>query len=296
MAAEARLTRRFASLSSALVSGLDLRLLLLWVLGTLAPALIAALPIWRSLVSALDLSPLSPAVARHFDALVFEDLTSRFQVLRPTHEGVLSVAVACFVLLSPLLTAAMLAIAEGGPSTGFVSLLQSALAWYGRSFRLWLCSLVPVAALVGIASWLSKTASSYGERATLESNATWAGRLALAGILILAALLHVTVEAARAELVTSPLRRSVLGAWRAGVRKALAQPLATLALYFAPSLFSLGLAALLLAIRVRLSGASFIALASGTVVTQLAVASIGWGRVSRLIALSRLFRARVENE
>src|SRR4051812_41681947 len=154
--AGARLTRRFASLSSALVSGLDLRLLLLWVLGTLAPALIAALPIWRSLASALDLSPLSPAVARHFDALVFEDLTSRFQVLRPTHEGVLSVAVACFVLLSPLLTAAMLAVAEGGPSTGFVSLLQSALAWYGRSFRLWLFSLIPVAALVGIASWLSK--------------------------------------------------------------------------------------------------------------------------------------------
>lgn len=296
MTAATKLRRRFAGVSSALLAGLDVRLLLVWVLGTLAPALIAAIPIWRSLASLLDLSPLSPALARHFDALVFEDLTSRFQVLRPAHEGGLIVAVACFLLLAPLLTAAMLGIAESGPSTGFISLLQSALAWYARSFRVWLCSLFPVALLVGVGSWLSKTASSYGERATLESSATWANRLALVGIIVLAALLHLTVEVARAELVANPERGSVLLAWWVGVRKALALPLQTLALYLLPSALSLCLAAVLLAVRARVTSASWVQLVLGVLITQLAVAAIGWGHLSRLVALSRLFRSSVESK
>jgi hypothetical protein len=296
MAVAARFARRFVGLPSALVSGLDVRLLLLWVLGTLAPALIAALPIWRTLASLLDFSPLSPDVARHFDALLFEDLMGGFRTLRPAHEGFLIVAVACFVLISPLLTAAMLATAQAGPSSGFVPLLQSALAWYGRSFRLWLVTLIPVAALFGVAGWLSKTASAYGERASLESSASLAGHLALAVTVVLAALLHVTVEAGRAELAANPQRRSVIFAWLAGVRKALARPTETLVLYLAPSAFSLSVAAVLLAVRVRVTGASWFGFALGAVITQLAVAVIGWGHLSRLIALSRLFRVGVERE
>jgi len=293
MATAPRFTRLFAGLRSALLSALDVRLLTLWVLGTLAPALIAALPIWRSLAQALDLSPLSPDVARHFDALLYEDLTSKFRGLRPTHEGALSVAIACFVLVSPLLTAAMLATAESGRSTGFVSLLQGALAWYGRTFRLWLVALVPVGMLFGVAGWLSKTASSFGERAVLESHAALAGYSALAASFVLAGLLHVTVEAGRAELAANPERRSVLWAWLAGVRKALARPLETLALYLAPSVFSLCLAAVLLAVRVRVTSASWLGFALGVLITQLAVAVVGWGHASRLIALARLFRADV---
>jgi len=296
MAATPRFARRFAGLSSALASGLDLRLLLLWVLGTLAPALVAALPVWRSLESALDLSPLSPDIARHFDALVFEDLTNKLRAVRPAHEGAIIVAGACFVLISPLLTAAMLASAENGRSTGFVPLLRDALAWYGRSFRLWLLTLIPVAALIGVSGWLSKTATTYGERATLEARASLAQHLALAATVVLGALLHVTVEAGRAELVASPERRSALLAWLAGVRKSLARPLETLALYLAPSALSLAIAAVLFVVRVRVTGATWFGFALGTVITQLAVAAIGWGHLSRLIALSRLFRARVESD
>ncbi|MES1176686.1 MAG: hypothetical protein ABUL62_20350 [Myxococcales bacterium] len=294
MAEPARFTARIAGLRQALVLGFDYRVLLLWVLGTLVPALIAALPIWRSLAYALDLSPLSPDIARHFDALVFADLTSRFRALRPAHEAAVGVAAACFVLISPLLSAAMLATAEGGRQNGFVPLLQRALAWYGRSFRLWLVTLLPVGALLAISGWLSKTASGYGERATLESRASLAGHAALAVTLVLVALLHVTVEAGRAELIASPQRRSVLWAWLTGARKAMARPLATLALYWAPSVLSFAVAAVLLAVRVHAIGVSWLGFGLGALFTQLAVAAIGWGHLSRLIALSNLFRAHVD--
>ena len=123
-----------------------------------------------------------------------------------------------------------------------------------------------------------------------------AQQLALAATVVLAALLHVTVEAGRAELVASPERRSALLAWLAGVRKSLARPLETLALYLAPSALSLAIAAVLFVVRVRVTGSTWFGFALGTVITQLAVAAIGWGHFSRLIALSRLFRARVESD
>jgi hypothetical protein len=79
-------------------------------------------------------------------------------------------------------------------------------------------------------------------------------------------------------------------AWLRGTRKALRQPLQTLLLYLVPTALSLFVAALLLVLRLHLSAASRIGFSSGALVTQLAVASIGWGHASRLFALTALLR------
>jgi hypothetical protein len=294
MSSPRRAAPRFEGLTAAFAAALDFRLLTLWVLGTLAPTLIAALPIWRFLGSALDLSPLSPDLARRFDMLVFDDLMTRFRDARPAHEGCAIAAVGCFALISPLLTAAILATAENGRSNGFVELLQRTLAWYGRTLRLWLMLLMPIALLVGSAIWLMNSAGSYAENATLESRASLASQAALAVLVLLGVLLHATAEAGRAELVASPWRRSVSLAWLSGVRKALAQPLETLVRYLAPSALGLCLAALLLAVRVHVPAAGRLGFVAGAVTAQFAVAAIGWGHASRLFALSRLFRPVVE--
>ncbi|HEY3253771.1 MAG TPA: hypothetical protein VGJ91_07480 [Polyangiaceae bacterium] len=56
-------------------------------------------------------------------------------------------------------------------------------------------------------------------------------------------------------------------------------------------MLALLLATLLSLLRVHVSAASRTGFLIGALITQLAVASVGWGRASRLFALSALFRA-----
>jgi hypothetical protein len=172
------------------------------------------------------------------------------------------------------------------------SFAQRALAWYGRSLRFWFVSLIPLA-LFGVACLAVRVGqASYAERATLETRVDLAARLGWLGIVLLGLVLHASVEAGRAELAANPARRSVFSAWLRGTRKALRQPLQTLLLYLVPTALSLFVAALLLVLRLHVSAASRIGFSSGALVTQLAVASVGWGRASRLFALTALFCAK----
>jgi hypothetical protein len=52
------------------------------------------------------------------------------------------------------------------------------------------------------------------------------------------------------------------------------------------------LAALLLAIRLQVAPATGVRFVVGLILTQLAVAAVGWGRASRLFALSELARSQ----
>jgi hypothetical protein len=281
---------RFRELSSALRRGLDWRLLLLWLVGMLIPTLLLALPIWRMLAAALDAYPLSGQIAQRFDMLAFEDLTLPVQRSGPALAGAAIMALISALLISPLLTAAVLAVAADGELAGESTLLQRAIAWYGRAFRIWLLSLVPMAVAVLVFWGASKGIESYAERATLESRVDLGSRLAMTGAGCFALLLHGSVEAARAELAATPESRSVCLAWLRGVRKALRRPLPTLAFYLIPTLASLLLAALLSVLRLNLVASSRMGFCVGALLTQLAVAAMGWGRVSRVFALTLLFR------
>lgn len=280
-----------ARLRGALRQGLDWRLLLFWVVGMVLPTLLAAMPIWRTLSGALDNYPLAHEVAQRFDMLAFSDLQSIVQRSSSALAGAALLALLAAAAVSPLLTAAIMAAAAEDERTPTASFAQRAIAWYGRSLRLWFVSLIPLA-LIGLA-WLgiSKGLASYSERATLESRVVLGSWLAWLGIALLALLLHTSVEAGRAELTANPESRSAFLAWLRGTRKALRQPFQTLILYLVPSALSLFVALLLAALRLHVSAESRPGFFFGALVTQLAVASIGWGRASRLFALTALFRA-----
>jgi hypothetical protein len=172
--------------------------------------------------------------------------------------------------------------------------LQNGLAWYGRALRIWLVSLLPLAALAIIGSMLSKSANDYGERAILESHAVAATRAVTTLIAIVFVLVHAVVEVARAELSADPELKSAFRAVARGGRRAFEHPLAVLSFYLSTTLASLLAAALLLLLRVQIGGASVAGLSGGFLVTQLAVAFIGWGKLSRLSALAALARANEE--
>jgi hypothetical protein len=287
----AKVSRALRGIPDALARALDWRLSLFWVVGMLIPTLLATVPIWRTLASALDNVPLSSRVARRFDMLTFEDLSTVFHRAQAPIAGAAALAVLCAALISPLLTAAMMASAADEAAFAELSFMQRAVAWYGRALRIWLLSLIPWL-LVGVA-WLSlsKSVADYAERAVLESKVDLASGLLLAVGALFSVLIHLSIEVGRAELVAHPDRRSVWRALRRGVENALALPLDTLLLYLVPTLISLLLAALLSLLRLRIVSATGVSFSIGVLASQLAVASLGWGRAARLFALSALYRS-----
>lgn len=274
----------------------DYRLLTLWTLAMLLPTALAMLPFWRALASELDHSPRVAELARSFDLLVVQDLLNR---LTPAGAalggaGVLSLVVA--LISWPLLTGLVLTVVGSERPVGFAPLLQGAVGWYSRAARVGLWSLLPLGAAAALASWASAAADGYAKRATLESDASLAGRAALLVTALLLLIVFVSIDAARAELGADPALRQAWRAWLRGIRQLAARPLSVLGLYLAPTLAGLLLAAVLLAVRLQVPPVSGVRFVVGLVLTQLAVAAVGWGRASRLYALSALARSRRSGE
>ncbi len=270
----------------------EYRLLSLWTLIMLLPTALAVLPFWRALASELDHSPRAVELARTFDLTVVPDLVNR---LAPAGAalggaGLLSLVVA--LLSWPLLTGLVLTAAIGDRPLGFAQLLQGAVGWYSRAARVGLWSLIPLGAAAALANWASTAADGYAKRALLESSADLAGRAALLVTALLLLLVFVSIDAARAELGADPALRQAWRAWARGLRQLMAQPLSVFGLYLAPTLAGLLLAAALLAVRVQVAPVTSVRFVVGLVLTQLAVAAVGWGRASRSFALIALARSR----
>jgi hypothetical protein len=283
--------RRLLPLLAALRSAAQWRLLLIWVLGMVLPTLVAATPAWRLLAALFDLSPRAQEFAQRFDLLAFEDAFVAFQHAGPALGGAVVLSAILALFSFPLLAGVALTAVAAPQPPGFVALLQGGIGWYGRMLRLSLVSLVPLAIVAAAASFAFHAARGYAERALLEAQASWAGRAAWLLTLSLGVLAHVTVEAARAELGADPGLRSAFQAWLRAVRRTLRRPLAVLGLYCGATFVSSMVAACLLLLRLRVSGASWGGFCFALLLTQLAVASIGWGKASRLLALTALARS-----
>jgi hypothetical protein len=141
------------------------------------------------------------------------------------------------------------------------------------------------------ASLVFMGARKYGARAILESQATWAMRGAWVSTLAVLVVAHATVEAGRAELGADDRLRSAWRAWLRGVSLTMRRPLSVVGLYLGVTLTSGCVASALLLLRVRVTGGGVGVVSIGFVVTQLAVAALGWGRASRLFALVRVARS-----
>ena len=283
---------RQTGLGEALSGALQWRLLIGWTLLMLLPTAVMAMPLWRMLGSLLDASPRAAEAARRFDVLVLEDVMVGFAHGGAAVAGAATMATILALLLSPLGAAlAVTAARQPARTLGWVALLQGAIAGYGRMFRMMLVSLVPLGVVGGIGAAASALAHKRAETAILESQADRASQVATLLTVVVFVLIHATVEAGRAQLAADESLRSAWRAWIRGLRLTLRQPLAVLGRYVGATLVSLLVASVLLLLRLRIVGGNGATFWLGFLVTQLAVAAIGWGRASRLFALTALTRS-----
>jgi hypothetical protein len=270
--------------SSPLRAALDWRLLLAWTLAMLVPTLIATRPLADALGELVDHVP-KPLADKLGDVLMLDS----FFHLAPAWEamrGALMFSALVTLLLSPFLAGLAVTAYADAPAT-FFTLVGGAAARYGRMFRLMLVSLIPYAIAGGVMAMTFGISGKHAEKALLASSATTMSRLALVASVVALMLAQLTVEAARAQFAADPALRSALRAWGRGVKMVAANPVAALGRYLLPTLLSLVVAFIVTCIRIRVG---FVPIAF--LITQLAVATIGWGRAARIFALAPLVRPR----
>ena len=281
---------RRTGLLRALRPALQWRLMLLWLLALLLPAMVAALPIWRMLGAAFDRSVHAPALAQRLDLVAISDVMG----LHGQHASALAsgglVALAMTLLLSPLLTGAAITAARAPAPIGFAALVAGGVHEYGRLLRMMLWAVVPL----GLAGFLGAiavgAADEHAATAVLESSAGNAQLAAaiVAGVLML--LAHATLDAGRAVLALDRRRKSAVLAWRDGLVLLARRPMATLGFYVAITVLGLGLAGLLAVARLNVPALGAGSFAGGLLLAQLAVLALAWMRCARLLALMALAR------
>jgi hypothetical protein len=260
------------------------QLLVWWTLGMLLPAAIVAMPLTTSLSALLDHVVGSDQLARRFDFIAFSDVVT--QLHPQALKGATTLAVLTALLLAPLM-AGLATAAWRSDEVRLFPLLRDAVGEYPRMFRLGFVALIPYAIAGGFAAGFLAIGSHHAEKSVTATAAESLGRVMtiLAAIFLIAAQL--TVEAARAQFAADGALRSALRAWGRGLKLVAARPGAVLVRYLVPTLLSLGLAALLLALRIRLAGPWTVVT---FLLTQLGVAAIGWGRAGRIMSLATLVR------
>ncbi len=276
----------------ALRPALQWRLLLLWLLGLLLPALAASLPVWRMFGAAFDRSVGATSYARQLDLAALTDLAS----LHPQFAAALGsgavVALAMTLLLSPLLTGAAITAARAPAPLGFAALAAGGVQEYGRLLRTLLWAIVPLGLAAFLGGIAGDAAADHAASSVLETSADNARLGATVVTAVLLLLAHATLDLGRAKLALERRRSSAVLAWLAGLRLLARRPLAILGFYLGVTIVGLGLAGLLAVARINvpaLGAGSFLA---GLVLAQLAVLVLAWMRCARLFGLIELARPR----
>jgi len=281
----------FRALAEGLAGALQWRLLLLWALGLLLPAVVAALPLWRALSARLDHSPMAGELASRLH------LTAMMDVMAPVVRdggamlsGGLVAAVLLTLLLSPWLSGMVVTSIRSGQVLNFGHLMQGGLREYGRMFRMLLWSVIPMGIFIALGSLPMGWAEKKGAHAVLQATADNASTLATVVFAVLFLFGHATVEAGRGVIAADPARRSVVKAWWHGLLLVLRRPLATAIVYLGCTFAGVVVALLLGALRTQLNAGTVPGFAGGLIVVQLAVAAMAWARAARLYGLGELAR------
>lgn len=277
----------------ALRQGANVRLLAIWLVGLAIPAAAVLLPLQSILGAALDHSTRAKQLVALLDAPALIDL---LQLLGSAESGstlrpALSVMGLLALLVGPLLAAAAVALARAGEPLRFHELLRGAGEHYGRMLRLSLVALLPLGIAAAAAAGAYAIANKRAARVLTEASANAGLRGALAVTLLFVFVAQVTLDLARGTFAAQPERRSALFAWWHGVRVLCRRPLLALGMGLAGLAVSGVLAALLVFLRQQIPQRSGVTVALALVLSQLALAAIGWGRASRIIGFAELVRA-----
>ena len=262
---------------------LQWRLLLLWLLALALPVLLAGLPLWLSLASVLDRSLLGRQLVAGFEIPVLAETVTALRLGGYSPASGLG-GLVVFLLLLPGVSGLVMPAARAPQRLGFAALCKGAFGEYGRMARLWLWALLPLGVAGGIAGAVMHGVKEQVLTLTLESDALWLGRGGLAFSALLLLLAHATVDAARAQLVIEPRRRSVVLAWWQATRTLLRRP-GNFLLYLLLTLLGLLFAALLAGLRVRVQPVSGLSFIAALLLGQLLVLVLAWMRCARLFAL-----------
>ena len=274
-----------AALGSGVLGGLQWRLLLLWVLVSLLPTMVVALPLWTTLDVLLGHSVHADTWARHFDGLMFGDVYTALARDTPWIGMAFVAGMVLAFAISPFLTGMAVASGRAGRALSFGGLLQGGATEYGRMLRLLLLSILPY----GLFGLVAKAASSFADDkldlALLPATADMYSYGALAVALLFFVIAQAVVESARAQFVADIVLRSAFRALGRGFMQFVRRPFGSLLLYLVITLVGTGLAALIAAWR-----GHTVAAGSGLVVAflivQLGVVVLGWMRTARLLALA----------
>ncbi|WP_338681161.1 hypothetical protein OPV09_08135 [Janthinobacterium sp. TB1-E2] len=266
-------------------AALQWRLLLLWAGLLLIPAIVAVIPLWRTLSASLDQAVHAAALAQQLDLMTLADLAANASRNGAAISQAAIAGIVLTLLLSPLLSGLVVTAARAPAPLGFGPLLTGAFSAYGRMLRMLLWSIVPLGLALAIGAGALKLADKHAATAILEADADLARHLALlfAGVLFLLAC--ATLDAGRAALAVDRRRTSAVKAWWRGLGMLRRRPLASLAIYLAITVLGLALYALLGVARLNLAGPGPLAIVAGLLATQLAALVLAWMRSARLFAL-----------
>lgn len=278
---------------SAFARGAQWRYLLVYVVGTLIPALVLCAPVHGFLEGLLDHSPRQGELVAQLDSAGFFDILKQLQSPEAPdfHGAVHAMVLIAVLLVGPALAGAAAAVADRDAPPRLRELLAAAGAYYPRMLRMVFVSVVPLGAAIALSAVVLHFAKRSAAHAVLETEATRTSLVAGIGVAVLVWLAVSTVEVARAVLVAEPERRSAFLAWWRGVRFFVRRFPRVFGLCFVTTALALAVAFGLTAIRLRLNvtGAALVALEF--VVAQAAVSVLGWGRGSRLAGLVAMLRA-----
>ena len=273
-----------SALRTGLRQGLQWRLLLSWLLVLAASALLMLLPLWSALGEYFNRSLAADRLLRHMDpALLVDAIANLPQRGYSPLSGVPGLLLAALSL--PWLSGMVQAAARfhvGRPSLG--QLWLGGWREYPQMARLWLWGLLPLgvcAALIGIAMDIVDEQARHW---LLESDVSLHHRVVLLAGLLLVSLVLASLDAARAQLVLEPDRRSVVKAWGSAVRGLFRRP-ARLAISLGLLVLGLLLGALLGWARVQVLPVGPLGLMGAAVLSLTLVLALAWLRAARVLAL-----------
>lgn len=272
---------------------LQWRFLLLWLALVGLPSAAVLFPVWRFLHHHLASSPLAQRLGGVLDSRVLADLVKQLTQTREANAMEAGAVAAALVAIfsMPLSAGAALSLARAEEPLRFGGLLAGAAEHYGRMLRMLVVALVPLGLAAAGAAGLWRAAAKAAEHAVLESQALRYARLAGLASFVLFFVAQVTIDAGRAAFVAYPGRRSVWRAFSSGTRLLVRRPWRALVASGAPLLIASLVAAVFLALRLRVHQSGPASLTVAFLLSELAVAAVGWNRAARLIALAELMRS-----
>lgn len=260
------------------------RMLILWLLAALIPAIAASAPLRAMIADTFGYSPQAADIdAGNNIPLLADGIMSMLRDGGGQALGLhIGVTVVFALLLSPLLSGMLVASLREGRPLGFGESIHGGLREYWRQFRVWLVLAIPLGALFGVASIVFGMIGKSADAAILTSQAKHLEYAGNAVMIVAFAIAQCALDATRAQFAADGQLRA---AWRAalrGIGLMLRRPFSVGLVY----VVTMGLAALVspLIVLDLVKGNAVMAM----LVLQLGTLVLGGLRAARLIGLARL--------